>query len=109
MIPEDMRSKDMAVEALPLPSDRGERVFHLIHNSLLHAFTSLDSYSVVSVPSDALALSNCLVVHPSDFFSGQHVFVKQQYPMTTRYVSSLLGSNVITLTRFMTAKMILES
>ena len=83
----------MAVEALPLPIDRRERAFYLIHNSLLYAFTSLDSYAVVSVPSDALALSNCLVVHPSDFSSGQHVFVKQQYPMTTRYVSSLLGLN----------------
>lgn len=44
-------------------------------------------YAVVSSPSDALALSNCLIVHPSDFSSGQHVFVKQQYPLTTRYAS----------------------
>ncbi|KAK7696285.1 hypothetical protein QCA50_000939 [Cerrena zonata] len=45
---------------------------------------SRGAYAVVSAPSDALALSNCLVVHPSDFASGQHVMVKQQYPLTTR-------------------------
>ena len=93
MIPQDTRSKDMAVEVLLLPSDRRERAFHLMHYPLLYVFTSLDSHAVVRAPSDALALSNCLVVHPSDFSSGQHVFVKQQYPMTTRYVSSLLGLN----------------
>ncbi|CAL1700365.1 unnamed protein product [Somion occarium] len=43
------------------------------------------AYAVVSSPSDALALSNCLIVHPSDFAAGQHVFVKQQYPLTTRH------------------------
>lgn len=48
------------------------------------------SYGVASAPSDALALSNCLIVHPSDFQQGQHVLVKQQFPLTTRYASVLL-------------------
>ena len=47
----------------------------------------LSSYGVVSAPSDALALSNCLIVHPGDFQQGQHVLVKQQFPLTTRYAS----------------------
>ncbi|KAH8094942.1 vesicular-fusion protein SEC18 [Cristinia sonorae] len=42
-------------------------------------------FGVVAAPSDALALSNCLIVHPSDFAQGQHVFVKQQFPLTTRH------------------------
>ncbi|KAI0080819.1 AAA-domain-containing protein [Panus rudis PR-1116 ss-1] len=42
-------------------------------------------YKVVSAPSDLLALSNALIVHPNDFPQGQHVFVKQQYPLTTRH------------------------
>ncbi|TFY64705.1 hypothetical protein EVJ58_g2436 [Rhodofomes roseus] len=43
------------------------------------------SYAVASAPSDILALSNCLIVHPSDFTQGQHVLVKQQFPLTTRH------------------------
>ncbi|KZT71500.1 vesicular-fusion protein SEC18 [Daedalea quercina L-15889] len=46
---------------------------------------SRGSYGVVSAPSDALALSNCLIVHPSDFQQGQHVLVKQQFPLTARH------------------------
>ncbi|KAH9938024.1 vesicular-fusion protein SEC18 [Fomitopsis serialis] len=43
------------------------------------------SFGVASAPSDILALSNCLIVHPSDFSQGQHVLVKQQFPLTTRH------------------------
>ncbi|KDQ64451.1 hypothetical protein JAAARDRAFT_28082 [Jaapia argillacea MUCL 33604] len=43
------------------------------------------SFTVVACPSDALALTNCLVVHPSDFNQGQHVLVKSQFPVTIRH------------------------
>ncbi|KAF8076749.1 vesicular-fusion protein SEC18 [Lyophyllum atratum] len=43
------------------------------------------SYGVVSAPSDALALSNCLIVHPSDFQQGQHVLVKGGFSLTVRH------------------------
>ncbi|GBE79862.1 AAA-domain-containing protein [Sparassis latifolia] len=42
-------------------------------------------FGVASAPNDALALSNCIIVHPSDFPQGQHVLVKQQFPLTTRH------------------------
>lgn len=38
-----------------------------------------------SAPSDQLAFTNCLIVNPSDFQQGQHVIVKQQYPLTVRH------------------------
>ncbi|TCD70005.1 transport between ER and Golgi ATPase protein [Steccherinum ochraceum] len=44
--------------------------------------SSRGAFGVVSSPSDALALSNRLIVHPSDFHKGQHVIVKQQFPIT---------------------------
>ncbi|KAJ7126428.1 vesicular-fusion protein SEC18 [Mycena crocata] len=40
------------------------------------------SYNVESSPSNPLALSNRLVVHPSDFQQGQHVLCKGQFPVT---------------------------
>ncbi|KZT05630.1 AAA-domain-containing protein [Laetiporus sulphureus 93-53] len=43
------------------------------------------TFVVASAPSDALALSNCLIVHPSDFTQGQHVLVKQAFPLTTKH------------------------
>jgi len=45
-----------------------------------------DSYGVASSPSDALALTNCLIVHPSDFSQGQHVLVNGSYALTVRFV-----------------------
>ncbi|KAI0832772.1 AAA-domain-containing protein [Trametes gibbosa] len=42
-------------------------------------------FSVLPAPNEILAYSNCLIVHPSDFPSGQHVIVKQAYPVTTRH------------------------
>lgn len=44
----------------------------------------LVSYGISGSPSEELARSNCLIVHPSDFQQGQHVVVKQAFPMTTR-------------------------
>ncbi|GJE84530.1 vesicular-fusion protein SEC18 [Phanerochaete sordida] len=43
------------------------------------------AFSVVSAPNDQLAFTNCLIVNPSDFQQGQHVVVKQQYPLTVRH------------------------
>ncbi|KAJ7129270.1 AAA-domain-containing protein [Mycena epipterygia] len=40
------------------------------------------SFNVESAPSNPLALSNRLVVHPSDFQQGQHVLCKGQFPVT---------------------------
>ncbi|EIW76291.1 vesicular-fusion protein SEC18 [Coniophora puteana RWD-64-598 SS2] len=40
-------------------------------------------YAIVSMPNEALAFSNRVVVNPSDFPSGQHVLVKRDFPMTT--------------------------
>ncbi|KAJ7831891.1 P-loop containing nucleoside triphosphate hydrolase protein [Mycena leptocephala] len=40
------------------------------------------SFDVEASPSNPLALSNRLVVHPSDFQQGQHVICKGQYPVT---------------------------
>lgn len=39
----------------------------------------------MGAPSDALALCNCIIVHPSDFQNGQHVLVKDRFPCTTRH------------------------
>ena len=41
-------------------------------------------YGVVASPSDALAMSNCLIVNPSDFPLGVHVLVNGAFPLTTR-------------------------
>ncbi|KIM46470.1 hypothetical protein M413DRAFT_441563 [Hebeloma cylindrosporum] len=43
------------------------------------------SYAVASSPSDALALTNCLIVHPSDLPQGQHVLVNGSYALTVRH------------------------
>ncbi|KAF8806300.1 vesicular-fusion protein SEC18 [Phlegmacium glaucopus] len=43
------------------------------------------SFGVASSPSDALALTNCLIVHPSDFSSGQHVLINGTYALTVRH------------------------
>jgi hypothetical protein len=47
------------------------------------------SYGIVASPSDPLALSNRLVVNPSDFAPGQHVLVKKQFPLTTMWVARI--------------------
>ncbi|TRM67910.1 P-loop containing nucleoside triphosphate hydrolase protein [Schizophyllum amplum] len=39
-------------------------------------------FQVQGCPSDALALTNCLIVHPSDFPPGQHVLVKDAFALT---------------------------
>ncbi|KAG2013221.1 vesicular-fusion protein sec18 [Coprinopsis cinerea AmutBmut pab1-1] len=42
-------------------------------------------FEILSCPSDALALSNCLIVNPSDFQDGQHVLVNGNFVLTTRH------------------------
>lgn len=41
-------------------------------------------YEVVGCPSDQLALSNCLIVHPNDFPDGQPVLVKRAFGITVK-------------------------
>lgn len=54
------------------------------HRSHVHADRG-GAFGVAGAPSDALALTNCLIVHPQDFPEGRHVLVKQQFPLTTRH------------------------
>ncbi|KAF8574203.1 AAA-domain-containing protein [Ramaria rubella] len=42
-------------------------------------------FAVVECPSPALALSNCLIVHQSDFPAGMHVMVNAKFPSTTKH------------------------
>ncbi|KAI0371595.1 AAA-domain-containing protein [Pilatotrama ljubarskyi] len=42
-------------------------------------------FAVQSSPNEQLAYTNCLIVNPSDFPQGQHVIVKQAFPLTTRH------------------------
>jgi hypothetical protein len=44
------------------------------------------SFAVQPCPSDILALSNRLIVHPSDFKDGEHVLVKGEFPLTVKCV-----------------------
>ncbi|KAF8326418.1 vesicular-fusion protein SEC18 [Amanita rubescens] len=44
-----------------------------------------NSFSVTSAPSDALALTNCLIVHPQDFPPGQHILLNNQYALTVKH------------------------
>ncbi|KAF7792841.1 hypothetical protein EIP86_003942 [Pleurotus ostreatoroseus] len=43
------------------------------------------TYTVVGSPNEQLAMTNCLIVHPSNFTDMQHVMVKQQFPVTVRH------------------------
>ncbi|KAF5393083.1 hypothetical protein D9757_001265 [Collybiopsis confluens] len=43
------------------------------------------SFAVVSSPSDQLALTNCIIVHPMDFREGEHVLVNSQFPITVKH------------------------
>jgi hypothetical protein len=56
--------------------------------------STLISFGVTGCPSDSLALSNCLIVHPADFQQGQHVLVKGAFPLTTRRVSHTLSTHL---------------
>ncbi|CCM00433.1 uncharacterized protein FIBRA_02465 [Fibroporia radiculosa] len=43
------------------------------------------TFGVAGSPNDLLALSNRIIVHPSDFPEGQHVLVKQAFPLTVKH------------------------
>ncbi|KAI0089177.1 AAA-domain-containing protein [Irpex rosettiformis] len=45
----------------------------------------VEGYTVVAAPNEQLAMTNAIITHPSDFQAGQHVFVKQQFPLTIRH------------------------
>ncbi|KAI9453475.1 AAA-domain-containing protein [Lactarius psammicola] len=42
-------------------------------------------FAVQPAPSDILALTNRLIVHPSDFKDGEHVLVKGEFPLTVKH------------------------
>lgn len=42
-------------------------------------------FNVVSSPNELLALTNCLIVHPSDFQHGQHVLVNGSFALTVKH------------------------
>ncbi|PFH51344.1 hypothetical protein AMATHDRAFT_3193 [Amanita thiersii Skay4041] len=44
-----------------------------------------NSFAVTSSPSDALALTNCLIVNPLDFPAGQHVLVNGNFAITVKH------------------------
>jgi len=59
-----------------------ERVFDL---QLLYCIANpLCSFEIAACPSTAQALTNCLIVHQSDFQQGQHVLVNGSFPITVR-------------------------
>ncbi|KAI0040942.1 AAA-domain-containing protein [Auriscalpium vulgare] len=43
------------------------------------------TFGVESCPSDRLALTNCIIVNPSDFRDGEHVLIKGEFALTTRH------------------------
>ncbi|KIJ53028.1 hypothetical protein M422DRAFT_242997 [Sphaerobolus stellatus SS14] len=45
--------------------------------------------AVVECPHPSLILTNCLIVHPTDFGAGAHVLINKQYPVTTTFVATL--------------------
>lgn len=69
----------------------GERAY-LVYIRTQHSTDLRCRFGVAGAPSDALALTNCLIVHPQDFPEGRHVLVKQQFPLTTRYVHTAANS-----------------
>ncbi|RXW25462.1 hypothetical protein EST38_g409 [Candolleomyces aberdarensis] len=42
-------------------------------------------YGVVGSPDDTAALTNCIIVHPSDFGRGQHVLINGAFALTVRH------------------------
>lgn len=55
--------------------------------SCVHSSSAV--FEVVAQPSEALALTNCLICCPRDFDHGQHVLVKGAYAATVKSVFSL--------------------
>ncbi|KAH9170060.1 AAA-domain-containing protein [Lactarius sanguifluus] len=62
-----------------LPPDAPPPQHHLGLMTLLHSFV------VPPSPTDTLALTNCLIVHPSDFKDREHVLVNGKFPLTVKY------------------------
>ncbi|KAF8914264.1 P-loop containing nucleoside triphosphate hydrolase protein [Gymnopilus junonius] len=51
------------------------------------------SFAVAQCPSEALALTNCLIVHPSDFPQGQHVLVNGSHALTLQ--PGVIGASTV--------------
>jgi hypothetical protein len=56
-------------------------LFHPIRPVFLNIWYS---FTVQGSPNEALALTNCLIVHPADFKDGEHVLVKGEFALTVR-------------------------
>ncbi|TFY79787.1 hypothetical protein EWM64_g4224 [Hericium alpestre] len=54
------------------------------HEQPRHGGGGGGTFRVVSAPSDAYALTNCIVVNSGDFSDGEHVLVKGAFPATVR-------------------------
>lgn len=66
-----------------------ESTWHVRVTGLLISFY-LHRFEVVSTPNESLALTNCLIVNPSDFQQGQHVLIKDMFALTVRSVFNIL-------------------
>ncbi|KAH0587975.1 hypothetical protein H2248_006720 [Termitomyces sp. 'cryptogamus'] len=42
-------------------------------------------FEVVGSPNNQLALTNCMIVHPTDFPDGQHVLINKSFPITLKH------------------------
>jgi len=66
------------------PRSGGRQVLLTIEICFSDLWVPFDSFGIANSPSDALALTNCLIVHPSDFPQGQHVLINGTYALTVR-------------------------
>lgn len=58
-------------------------------SAVTHWLTTHSSFSVAQCPSNSLALSNRLIFHPlCGLREGEHVLVKDQFPLTVKLVYS---------------------
>ena len=56
----------------------------LAYNESSSYSCSSSRFDVAACPSNALALSNCIIVNPNDFQNGQHVVVNGAFGLTAR-------------------------
>jgi predicted secreted protein len=81
-----LTKNDRLTSADPHHSVEEEEECTLSYSHLLLAAKLQHSFSVQPAPSDTLALSNRLIVNPSDFRDGEQVLVKGDFPLTVKYV-----------------------
>lgn len=69
-----------------------DRKYHIL-SSFRASQTPLSRFLVVASPSNAFALTNRIVMHPSSGFrEGDHVLVKDSFPMTVKYARVFHGT-----------------